>query len=105
MLATRIEEEEGRHGVRPLGLLDVLVQRNGYGTQVDSFVGVVRIEATGEMVQGVFIRAPRILDVGEGVEVIVTRDGEPVGVRIGNVTGLAYHPEANGDLVKLVVEI
>ena len=105
MLATRIEEEERRHGVKPLGLLDVLVRRNGYGRQVESFVGDVRIEETGEIVQGVFIRAPRIIEVGDGVEVIVKRDGEPVGVRVGNVTGLAYHPEANENLVKFVVKM
>jgi len=105
MLATRIDEEEGRHGVKPLGLLDVLVRRNGYGRQIDSFVGDVEIVATGERVSGVFIRAPKILGVGDGVEVVVTRDGEPVGVRVGNVTGLAYHPEANGDPAKLAVAI
>ena len=103
MLATRIEEEEGRHGVKPLGLLDVTVRRNGYGTQVYSFIGDVEIVATGETVPGVFIRAPKILEVGEGVEAIVTRNGEPVGVRVGSVTGLAYHPEANGDSAKVAV--
>jgi len=96
MLATRIEEEEGRHGVRPLGLLDVLVRRNGYGRQVDSFVGGVEIVGTGETVAGLFIRAPRILEVGDGVEVIAERDGEAVGIREGNVIGLAFHPEASG---------
>ena len=94
MLATRIEEEEGRHGVRPLGLLDVLVKRNGYGRQIESFVGDVNIFESGETVQGVFIRAPRILDVGDGVDVMVEWKGEAVGVRSGNVVGLAYHPEA-----------
>lgn len=94
MLATRVEEEEGRHGVKPLGLLDVLVRRNGYGRQVDSFVGDVDIVATGETVPGVFIRAPRILEIGEGVDVIVTWKTEAVGVRKGNVIGLTYHLEA-----------
>lgn len=93
MLATRIEEEEGRHGVKPLGLLDVLVRRNGYGRQVESFLGDVEMTELGELVRGVFIRAPKILEVGKGVEVISTLNGEPVGVKYGNTTGLAYHPE------------
>ena len=131
MLATRIDEDPARHGVRPLGLLDVLVRRNGYGRQVDSFVDEVEMTAaaagalgwylgdgTAEVagaadggaggeaapggaraavpatMQGVFIRAPRILEVGNGVEVIARHRGEPVGVRSGNVVGLTFHPEA-----------
>lgn len=94
MLAARIDEDEKRHGVKPLGLLDVLVRRNGYGRQVDSFVDEVVVAANARTMPGVFIRAPRILEVGAGVEVVATWRGEPVGVRRGNVTGLAFHPEA-----------
>ena len=94
LLATRIEEEEKRHGVKPLGLIDVLVRRNGYGRQVDSFIGDVDVVETGESVPGVFIRAPRILEIGDGVETVVTWEGEAVGVRAGCVVGLTYHPEA-----------
>ncbi len=93
MLATRIEEEEGLHGVRPLGLLDVVVRRNGYGTQVDSFVGDILDLDRGETAQGVFIRAPMILEVGDEVEVVATFMDKMVGVRQRSVTGLAYHPE------------
>lgn len=94
MLAARVDEDEKRHGVKPLGLLDVLVQRNGYGRQVDSFVDEVAVAGRADPVPGVFIRAPRILEVGAGVEVVATWRGEPVGVRRGSVTGLAFHPEA-----------
>jgi 5'-phosphate synthase pdxT subunit len=94
MLAARVDEDERRHGVHPLGLLDVLVRRNGYGRQVDSFVDEVVVAGRAEPVQGVFIRAPRILEVGPKVEVVATWRGETVGVRRGNVTGLAFHPEA-----------
>lgn len=94
MLAACVDEDERRHGVHPLGLLDVLVRRNGYGRQVDSFVDEVVIAGRAEPVQGVFIRAPRILEVGPKVEVVAMWRGETVGVRQGNVTGLAFHPEA-----------
>ena len=94
MLAARVDEDELRHGVKPLGLLDVLVRRNGYGRQVDSFVDEVVVAGRAGTVPGVFIRAPRILEVGAGVEVVATWRGETVGVRQGNVTGLAFHPEA-----------
>ncbi len=94
MLAARVDEDERRHGVKPLGLLDVLVRRNGYGRQVDSFVDEVVVAGRADPAQGVFIRAPRILEVGAGVEVVATWRGETVGVRSGKVTGLAFHPEA-----------
>jgi len=93
MLATRIEEEEGRHGVRPLGLLDMLVRRNGYGRQVESFIGEVELVTTRETIQGAFIRAPRVLEIGNGIEILARCKGEIVGVKHGAVTGLAYHPE------------
>ncbi|MBM3321369.1 MAG: pyridoxal 5'-phosphate synthase glutaminase subunit PdxT, partial [Candidatus Eisenbacteria bacterium] len=76
---------------RSLGLLDVAVERNAYGRQVDSF------EAEGEVLGRpfpmVFIRAPRILDVGKNVEVLGTLRGEPVLVRQRNILAAAFHPE------------
>ena len=100
MLARRIEEDEDRHGVEPLGLLDVLVRRNGFGRQVDSFIGDVEL-ADGGITPGVFIRAPRILETGSDVVSIATWQGEPVGVRQGNVIGLTYHPEADGGSLEI----
>lgn len=94
MLAREIEEDRDRHGVEPLGLLDVVVRRNGFGTQVDSFEDQVTL-ADGTTAPGVFIRAPRILEIGDGVEVVARWGEEPVAVRAGNVVGLTYHPEAS----------
>lgn len=94
LLAARIDEDRARHGVEPLGLLDVLVRRNGFGRQVDSFVDDVTL-ADGTRAPGVFIRAPRILETGAGVEVIARWRDEPVAVRAGNVIGLTFHPEAD----------
>lgn len=80
------------------GWLDVVVERNGYGRQLDSF------EATSDGHRGrasvplVFIRAPRIVDVGPAVEVLETLDGEPVLVRQGALYGACFHPELADDL-------
>lgn len=89
----------------PLGVLDVRVERNAYGRQIDSFHADLDAPALGSRFPGVFIRAPRLTRVGAGVEVVARRapeersgDGEPVGVRAGRVVGLCFHPELTPDL-------
>lgn len=97
------EQDDHWHGVQPLGLLDVTVRRNGFGRQVDSFTEVLQLhgdlrDSSLEPSRAVYIRAPRIADVGPDVEVVATRpDGEVVGVRQGNVMGLTFHPELGDD--------
>ncbi len=77
---------------RSLGAIDVAVERNAWGRQVDSF------EATSERGRElVFIRAPRIVDLGPGVEVLDRFEGEPVLVRQGHVTCATFHPELTAD--------
>jgi 5'-phosphate synthase pdxT subunit len=93
-------EPGGDHGIRPLGLLDCEIQRNGYGRQVDSFSANIAAEPlldSSPTFLGVFIRAPRILTFGQDVEVVATHEGEPVGIRQQHVLGLAFHPELAGD--------
>lgn len=81
------------------GVLDVDVSRNAYGRQIDSFSETLAWAPDGEPLHGVFIRAPRIGRVGEGVEVVARRpSGEPVGVRAGRTVGLCFHPELTQDL-------
>lgn len=90
--------ESGGLPAPPLGVLDVTVERNAYGRQIDSFSGPVEAAALGEAFDAVFIRAPRIRRVGPGVEVVARRpDGEPVGVRAGRILGLTFHPELTAD--------
>ncbi len=102
MLAARLADETpSDFGVRPLGLLDCTVRRNGYGRQIDSFTSDVSarpLVGGEEPFPAVFIRAPRITSVGRGVEVVAELDGEPVAVRSGNLLGLTFHPELTGDL-------
>lgn len=86
----------------PLGVLDVAMERNAYGRQLDSFVADVEVEPLGRAFSGVFIRAPRIREVGAGVEVFARRrdpEGrtEPVGIRSGRIVGLCFHPELTRD--------
>jgi len=74
------------------GLIDIDVERNAFGRQVDSF------EATLEPdYPGVFIRAPRIRRTGAGVEILARWKGEPVLVREGRVFAATFHPELTGD--------
>jgi len=85
-----------------LGLLDVDVERNGYGRQIDSFeteLPWTTGNGTGPMdpVRGVFIRAPRIVRVGTSVEVLARREEEPVLVREGRVLAATFHPELTDD--------
>jgi len=81
-----------------LGLIDITVERNAYGRQVDSFVGEANAPSLGGRLPAVFIRAPRIRRVGEGVEVLATFGAEPVLVRQGNVVAATFHPELTDDI-------
>jgi len=84
---------------RHLGLMDIESRRNAYGRQVRSFEADVAIRGLGdEPVRAVFIRAPWIESVGEGVEVLAELDGHPVVARQGNVLVAAFHPELTDDL-------
>lgn len=80
-----------------LGLLDVTIERNAWGRQVDSFETRLDAPGLGGSLQAVFIRAPRIRALGPGVEVLARLDGEPVLVRQGHVLAATFHPEIAGD--------
>jgi 5'-phosphate synthase pdxT subunit len=85
----------------PLGVLDIDVDRNAYGRQIDSFHDEVEAPAVGGDYHAVFIRAPRLSRVGAGIEVVARRRDsarEPVGVRQGRIVGLTFHPELTSDL-------
>jgi len=89
---------EVRHPSQPsLGLLDAVVERNGFGRQVDSFEARVDAPALGGSLQAVFIRAPRFRELGPGVEVLARLDAEPVLVRQGHLLAATFHPELAGD--------
>jgi 5'-phosphate synthase pdxT subunit len=80
-----------------LGLVDMSVQRNAYGRQVASFETDLELAGGEGSVRGVFIRAPRVSDVGPGVEVLAELDGEPVLLRDGRFLVASFHPELTDD--------
>jgi 5'-phosphate synthase pdxT subunit len=80
-----------------LGLADFEVDRNAYGRQVASFEADLELDRGERPFRGVFIRAPRVRDVGADVEVVAALDGEPVLLRDGWVLVAAFHPELTDD--------
>jgi 5'-phosphate synthase pdxT subunit len=82
---------------KSLGLIDIAVERNAYGRQVDSFLADIDSPPLGGIVPGVFIRAPRVRRVGPGVEVLGRLGTEPVLVRQGTVVAATFHPELTPD--------
>ncbi|MFP5275717.1 MAG: pyridoxal 5'-phosphate synthase glutaminase subunit PdxT [Acidobacteriota bacterium] len=92
---------------RSLGALDAVVERNAYGRQIDSSIVTAPTKLPGEALEMVFIRAPRIVESGPGVEALAERDGFPTLVRQGPVLAATFHPELSTDrrVHQLFVEI
>jgi 5'-phosphate synthase pdxT subunit len=89
---------EVRHPTQPsLALLDVVVERNAYGRQIDSTVVPLSVCASEELgtreLEGVFIRAPRVREVGDSVRVLARRGEDPVLLQQGKVLAATFHPE------------
>jgi 5'-phosphate synthase pdxT subunit len=83
---------------RSLGLVDLTVERNGYGRQIDSRIG--KIELSGQPAEAVFIRAPVIRRVGPQAKVLTSYEGTPVLVEEGRHLVATFHPElSSGDRI------
>jgi len=93
VLAERIQGDEEAH----LKLMDITVARNAFGRQRESFETDLKVAGIDEPVRAVFIRAPLILEVGEGVEVLSTYNDEIVTARQGHLLAASYHPELTDD--------
>lgn len=95
MLANEITEQDPI----PLGIMDIGVQRNAFGRQVDSFEQALNVTSLDcGPFRGIFIRAPAIIRVGKGVTVLASlQDGRPVAVQQGNFLATAFHPELTRD--------
>lgn len=83
--------------VETLDVLDVTIERNAFGRQRDSFEAPLSVAGFEEPFPAVFIRAPVIDGVDDGVEVLAHWEGDPVAVRQGPVVGTSFHPELTGD--------
>lgn len=79
--------------VESLKLIDISISRNAYGSQINSFEDTVVFQPTNESMTAVFIRAPKIQAVGEGVTILAQHKGIPVLVRQGNILTSTFHPE------------
>lgn len=93
LMATDVVE----HDQYNLGLLDITVERNAFGTQVYSFEDEVFLRGLEQPVMGVFIRAPVATRLGEGVDALAEYGGKVVAVRQGNNLGTSFHPELTDD--------
>jgi 5'-phosphate synthase pdxT subunit len=94
-----------------MGNLDIVVERNAFGRQNESFEAELPVTIVGEgAFNGIFIRAPAVTEVGKEVEVIAKFNNRVVAVRQKNIIGTSFHPELSGDsrihrhLVKMALE-
>jgi 5'-phosphate synthase pdxT subunit len=97
MILLASEVLDGRPDQLSFGAIDVSVQRNGYGRQVDSFETDLQVAGLERPFHAVFIRAPKVVAVGPNVEVLAEHDGVPVVARQGHVMVASFHPELTGD--------
>ena len=90
-----------------LGLLDVVVERNSFGRQVDSFEVELSTRKIGEDISAVFIRAPHITATGENVEILAKHEDRIVLAREGQFLGCSFHPELTEDtrIMKYFIEM
>jgi 5'-phosphate synthase pdxT subunit len=94
LLAKRIVDHPEQYSFR---LMDIVVQRNAYGRQIESFEVYLDVARLGK-VKAVFIRAPKIVELGKGVEVLASYENTPVLVQQGNLLASSFHPELTDDL-------
>lgn len=98
LLAKQIEGVPPQFGTQPsLELMDMRVRRNAFGRQVDSFEAPLEVKGLETPFNAVFIRAPIIEWVGEGVDVLSKAEGEIVLARAGRLLASSFHPELTGD--------
>ena len=93
LLATEVENPPQQS----LGLLDIRIRRNAYGRQNESSIKEVATKLGAKPLEMVFIRAPKIVSTGKGVEVLASEGGDPVLVRQGKIMAATFHPELSDD--------
>ena len=94
LLAPHVEEKNQHR----LGVLDIVVKRNAYGRQVDSFEADIDVPVVGaDPVRGVFIRAPQVVKVADGIDVLASFEGRPVLLRKDRILAASFHPELTAD--------
>jgi 5'-phosphate synthase pdxT subunit len=112
MLSKRVFDRViGETKQKTIGNLDIVIERNAFGRQNDSFETDLKIDMLGKgAFRGVFIRAPAVAETGKDVEVIAKHAGKVVAVKQKNIIGTSFHPELAGDarmhrqIVKMALE-
>jgi 5'-phosphate synthase pdxT subunit len=97
MILLASEVLDGRPDQLSFGAIDLSVQRNGYGRQINSFETDLDVVGFERPFHAVFIRAPKVVAIGPNVEVLAEHDGVPVVARQGHVMVASFHPELTGD--------
>jgi 5'-phosphate synthase pdxT subunit len=92
-----LAKEVTRPAQQSLGVLDITVERNAYGRQIDSVIETSPTALEGGPMELVYIRAPRIVKAGPGVEVLAEREGFPVLVEQNHIMAATFHPELSTD--------
>lgn len=93
LLAAEVVDSEQPH----LGVMDVVVERNSFGRQIDSFEADLEVTGLATPFNAVFIRAPHIVSVGPNAEVLCEHNGKIVMARSGQFLGCSFHPELTDD--------
>ncbi len=94
LLARTLEGCDDNH----VGMMDIVARRNSYGRQINSFEASLEIKDIGSNFPGVFIRAPHIVEIGEGVEVLCRHENRIVMARQDSMLACAFHPELTDDI-------
>ena len=89
------------HPIESISLLDITVERNAYGTQIDSFVDAIQLNLNGKLaaIEGVFIRAPKIVKIGEGVSSLGFHNKNIILVEKDHILAATFHPELTDSTV------
>lgn len=95
LLSTKIVD----HSIKPLGLIDISVERNAYGRQQESFISDIPLmtDGTAAPFEGIFIRAPKIREIGKGVKILAQIDRDVVMASSDNILVTTFHPELTSD--------
>jgi len=94
-----LSKQTVKEPVETLGLIDIITERNAYGRQVDSFIDDLDIKLSGkdDKFEGVFIRAPKIVSIGDGVSPLAWHQQNIVMVEQNNILAATFHPELTND--------
>lgn len=105
LLAKKIVSDKQKDRIEQLGLMDIAVERNAYGRQIESFetqiefdLGTAGAAYAPSAISGIFIRAPKIVSVGKNVKILAKNKNEIVAVRQGKFLATNFHPELTNDI-------